>query len=256
MQQEDKKQDIELKDKAKEVGKEVLNVGVEYVGKSAKAATGAAVGAAGSAVSSMLMPILTKILIGIAITALVAGATTAVVNFIKNANELKIADTPNVVEKIRKISEFTTYTYVEEFVLDQKKAVAQEGGIFSFFSTSNVPDSSHHEIVLITRGKVRAGYDLSKITEQHLKIANDTISIMLPAPEVFDAIINPSDNDIFIEKGQWSHEEITAMQVNCRESLLNNALERGILDKANKQGEEKIKNLFKSFGFAEVILTR
>ena len=119
-----------------------------------------------------------------------------------------------------------------------------------------LPDSSHHEIVLITRGKVRAGYDLSKITEQHLKISNDTISVLLPAPEVFDAIINPSDNDIFIEEGQWSHEEITAMQVNCRERLLNNALERGILEKANKLGEEKIKNLFKSLGFAEVLVTR
>ena len=97
---------------------------------------------------------------------------------------------------------------------------------------------------------------MSKITEQHLKIYNDTVSVLLPAPEVFDAIINPSDNDIFIEEGKWSHEEITAMQVNCREKLLNNAIERDILKKADKQGEEKIKNLFKSFGFKEVIVGR
>ena len=134
--------------------------------------------------------------------------------------------------------------------------MAEEGGIFSFFKSKDVPDSTHHEIVLITRGKVRAGYDLSKITEQHLKISNDTVSVLLPAPEVFDAIINPSDNDIFIEEGKWSHEEITAMQVNCREKLLNNAIERDILKKADKQGEEKIKNLFKSFGFKEVIVGR
>lgn len=38
--------------------------------------------------------------------------------------------------------------------------------------------------------------------------------------------------------------------------LLNNAIERDILKKADKQGEEKIKNLFKSFGFKEVIVGR
>ncbi|MBR6540836.1 MAG: DUF4230 domain-containing protein [Bacteroidales bacterium] len=248
--------DKDLKDKAKELGKDVVGAGMDLAGKSIKAAAGAAGSAAGGMVTAMVMPLLTKILIGVAAAAILGGAVTAAVHFIKKANELKIADTPNVVEKIRKISEFTTYTYVEEFVLAQKKAVAQEGGILSFFSSSNVPDSSHHEIVLITRGKVRAGYDLSKITEQHLKISNDTISVLLPAPEVFDAIINPSDNDIFIEEGQWSHEEITAMQVNCRERLLNNALDRNILQNADKQGEEKIKNLFKSLGFKEVIVGR
>lgn len=38
--------------------------------------------------------------------------------------------------------------------------------------------------------------------------------------------------------------------------LLNNAIERDILMKADKQGEEKIKHLFKSFGFKEVIVGR
>ena len=38
--------------------------------------------------------------------------------------------------------------------------------------------------------------------------------------------------------------------------LLNNAIERDILKKAVKQGEEKIKHLFKSFGFKEFIVGR
>lgn len=38
--------------------------------------------------------------------------------------------------------------------------------------------------------------------------------------------------------------------------LLNNAIERDILKKADELGEEKIKHLFKSFGFKEVIVGR
>lgn len=260
MEQENKNQNTETQDIVKATGSKIFDKGMDIAGNAVKNAAGTAVksaaGAAGSAVASVAMPMLTKLIIAAVALSLAGGAITAAVHFIKKADELKIADTPNVVEKIKKISEFTTYTYVEEFVLAQKKSVVKEGGIFSFFKSKDVPDSIHHEIVLITRGKVRAGYDLSKITEQHLKIYNDTVSVLLPAPEVFDAIINPSDNDIFVEEGKWSHEEITAMQVNCREKLLNNAIERDILKKADKQGEEKIKHLFKSFGFKEVIVGR
>lgn len=256
MEQEKKGQNTEIKDKTRETANKIIDKGMDIAGKTVKGAAGAAGSAVGGAVASVAMPLLTKIIIAAVALSVTGGAITAAVHYIKKANELKIADTPNVVEKIKKISEFTTYTYVEEFVLAQKKSVAEEESIFSFFKTSEAPDSTHHEIVLITRGKVRAGYDLSKITEQHLKISNDTISILLPAPEVFNAIINPSDNDIFIEEGKWSHEEITAMQVNCREKLLNNAMERDILKNADKHGEEKIRHLFKSFGFKEVVVGR
>ena len=69
------------------------------------------------------------------------------------------------------------------------------------------------------------------------------------APEVFDAIINPSDNDIFVNSDKWSHEEITALQVDCKNRLLQNAHDNGVLEKADKHGKEKVENLFKTFGF-------
>ena len=43
------------------------------------------------------------------------------------SNKPKIADTKNVVEHVREISEFTTACYYEEFVVHETKMVAKEG---------------------------------------------------------------------------------------------------------------------------------
>jgi hypothetical protein len=134
-------------------------------------------------------------------------------------------------------------------VVKDIKVEAKEGGMLSFLHKSEVPDSTRSEIVIITRGVVRAGYDLAKIKDGDLKISNDTLSVVLPPTEIFDVIINPSDNDIFVNSDKWSHEEITALQVDCKNRLLQNAHDNGVLEKADKHGKEKVENLFKTFGF-------
>ena len=111
------------------------------------------------------------------------------------------------------------------------------------------PDSVRSEIVIITRGVVRAGYDLSKIDANDLSIRKDTISVKLPEAELFDIIINPSHNDVFVEEGVWSHEEVTALQVDYKNKLKDNAIASGLLEKAEKTGREKLQSLFKTFGF-------
>lgn len=39
------------------------------------------------------------------------------------------------------------------------------------------------------------------------------------------------------------------MQVDCRDRMLQNAIDRGILKKADEVGQKKVENLFKSLGF-------
>ena len=102
---------------------------------------------------------------------------------------------------------------------------------------------------------MRAGFDLSMLSENDLVVNGDTIDIRLPAPKVFDVISNPSDYRIFDESGDWQHEEIVAMQKKSKEKMLNNALDQKILEKANIIGKERIKALFTSFGFNVVNVT-
>lgn len=233
---------------ANKVG-EGLKSGIEAAAKTA-VKTGAK--AAGTAAFSALSPIIMKVVLGVLLAGLLGGGGAALVKFIKKANELKIADTPTIVKDIKKISEFTTYTYIEEFVIKSHKAEAKESAVRSFLHAGSAPDSLHSNIVFITRGVVRAGYNLAKISENDLKVSKDTVAIKLPSPEIFDVIINPSNYEVFVEEGTWSHEEITALQVNCQQALLNNAIESGILEKAASAGKEKLTSLFMTFGFNEV----
>lgn len=163
--------------------------------------------------------------------------------------ELKIDNTANVVEKIKKISEFTTACYYEEAVLKDSKVEKHEGGFLGLVDTE-----TSKEIVIIAKGKVRAGFDLSKVTEDKINIKNDTIGITLPEPEIFDVIINPSDYEMYIEEGNWSHEEVTALQTNYRAQLLAKAQERGILNKAKEVAKKRLESLFMTFGFTVVEL--
>lgn len=163
--------------------------------------------------------------------------------------ELKIDNTANVVEKIKEISEFTTACYYEEAVLKESKVEKNEGGFLGLVDTE-----TSKEIVIIAKGKVRAGFDLSKVTEDKINIKNDTIGITLPEPEIFDVIINPSDYEMYIEEAKWSHEEVTALQTNYRAQLLAKAQERGILNKAKEAAKKRLESLFMTFGFTVVEL--
>ena len=94
--------------------------------------------------------------------------------------ELKIENTANVVEKIKEISEFTTACYYEEAVLKDSKVEKNESGFLGLIDME-----TSKEIVIIAKGKVRAGFDLSKVTEDKINIKNDTIGITLPELEIF-----------------------------------------------------------------------
>lgn len=233
----------------------------DAAGKAAKAgakATGKVAVAGAKAAGKGLFGIVTgniqTILIALAIAGAVAGLGFGVKSLL-DAGKIKIMDTATVVTEIKQISEFTTYTYIDELIIHEQKTEEKESkGIFGI-GKKEVPDSLKSEIVMIVSGVTRAGYDLGKLTENDLKISGDTISVNLPAVEIFDVIVNPSDTRMFVEEGKWSHEEVTAMQVNCRNQMHQNALDRGILDKANEVGKEKVENLFKALGFKMVTVT-
>ena len=160
---------------------------------------------------------------------------------------LEIDPTANVVEHIRKISEFTTACYYEEYVIQHKKP-ASDNAMFNSIMTTP-------EIVLMAKGRVRAGFDLGKISADDMSSSGDTLRVVLPAPEIFDVITNPSDYEIFVEQGGWTHEEITELQIGGRERVLANAIDDNILQKADSIGRERLTALFQTFGFGVVELT-
>ena len=167
--------------------------------------------------------------------------------------ELKIDNTANVVEKIKSISEFTTACYYEEAVLKNSKTEAGKQNVLMNLVHIEA-DSVHSEVVILAKGKVRAGYDLGKISADQIQISGDSISVALPEPEIFDVIVNPSDYEMYIEEGKWNHDEISAMQAEYRNALTEKSKENGLLQKADETGKTRLATLFKALGFSYVEL--
>lgn len=109
-------------------------------------------------------------------------------------------------------------------------------------------------IVYIVKAKVRAGFDLSKIEEGDLIAKGDTLSIKLPAIEIFDVIVNPSDWEIVDRVGEWSDDDIRMLQTTAKVDIKNDAIAYGLLEKAESFGKESLISLFKTFGFSEVVI--
>ena len=187
-----------------------------------------------------------KVFIGLCL-GIVLALGVAVFLFFKDeaGAELKIDNTANIVTGIKKISEFNVITFYEELVLKEKKDTQV---FFEQVSTTN-------EIVIIAKGSVRVGFDLSKVKESDIVVMGDTLTVIVPSVEIFDIIVNPSDFEIFFEDGSWSHEEVTKIESNAKSRLKEDAINNNILNKANEIGIEKLVSFFKSFGFKIVNIT-
>lgn len=158
---------------------------------------------------------------------------------------LKIDKTANVVEEIKKISEFTTACFYEEQVMQEKH---ENEGLFAKITGDD-------EIVLITRGTVRAGFNLANMAES-LKVMGDTIAFRLPQVQIFDVIINPSDYDVYVEKGSWTHEQTMALVTTAQNKVREDALANNIIETARNNGEKKLQQLFGSLGFNTILIEK
>ena len=171
--------------------------------------------------------------------------------------ELKIAETANVVEQIKKISEFTSACYYKEIILREtktRKIVDNSLGnkIAKVFGKKDglVTD----EIVIIANGKVRAGFNLKGLSDDDIIVQGDTLTVTLPKVEILDVIVNPANFDVYVETGEWNENKVTEIKKQALEQIKSDAINDGILDKAKESGLKKLQEMFKSFGYNEVII--
>ena len=169
----------------------------------------------------------------------------------KGGSLLKIANTENVISEIRNIAELTSAQYYEEFVIKDSKIEQSKLG-FLMNKIRLGDDSTKVELVVIAKGRIRAGFNLRHLEETDIQMKADTLYLTLPKAEIFDVIVNPSEFENFVEEGKWSHDEFVALQSKAKDLIKQNAIDYGILETAEKHGKEKLTALFKGFGFSEV----
>ena len=178
-------------------------------------------------------------------------------NIVAEQEKLSIERTANIVEDVRQLAQFTTACFYQESVVRQTKQAEWSNGITgdalrAILGKNNTATTD--ELVLITRGSVRAGFNMAQITDDNIKVLSDTIIIKLPQPEVFDVIINPSDYDVFIENGTWTHEQLAEIVTNAQNQMRSEAIANGIYKQARESGEAKLQQLFHILGFNTVIV--
>lgn len=196
----------------------------------------------------------------IAIVILVGGAFVLYkLGVFDKKDELSIDKTANVVTEIKKISEFTSACYYEEIILQESKTNSvvdnSAGKTVAGWFGKDTKDLMSDQLVIVANGTVRAGFRLDQLDENRITVTGDTLSLTLPKAEIFDVIVNPSDFDIYIEDGTWDHEKVVEVENRAIDQIKNDAIKEGILEKANETGIKRLTEMFKAFGFSEVMIT-
>jgi hypothetical protein len=164
------------------------------------------------------------------------------------AQPITIDNTPVLVKEINNLSQLITITAYSELIVDSVKPFT-----VPLLPTIAIPIHPFDEkIVLIGKGKVLAGIDLAKIQEKDIYINEDSVSVKLPKAEILQTITNPSDFDIFEEKGNWNDTEVTAVKIKLRNKIIADALQQNILSKATATADIMMENFLRSAGFKKV----
>lgn len=237
-----------VEDKLKDLAKDGARMAGKAAAGAAKVTGKAAAGAAKTGLRTLMTPILI-----VAAVVIVGGGLFAGFKLDWFHKDLTIDKTANVVEEVKKIGQFTTSCYYEEVPLrDLRIDTVERSGIFGIGAGKSFKEN---EIVIVGKGRVRAGFDLSKLQADDINVHGDTLEMVLPQVEMFDIMMNPSDFTTEYESGTWSHELTKPLKERAKVQLENNALEFGILQKAEESGLKRLETLFRTFGFNTVLLT-
>jgi hypothetical protein len=167
-----------------------------------------------------------------------------------------IDKTSILIKEIRSIGQLITFTSFDEVVADSTIATPGSAVVKTFNRFTPVPllPSADKKLVLIGRGKILAGTDLRLLTDSSISIQNDTVTIRLPQVAILDAILNPSDFETFVEKGNWSEAEVILVKAQARRKMVARAIQRNILPKAEVKAKAVIENFVGSMGFKAVLV--
>lgn len=164
-----------------------------------------------------------------------------------------IDNTPILIKEINELAQLCTVTAYDEVVADSvESSIRGLKDAMLGYANALQMIGPQKKLVIIARGRVVAGVDLKKLSAQDFFIEKDSVSLSLPAAQIFDAIMNPSDFEIFIEQGFWSNDAVTAVKVKARKAMVKRALQQQILQKATDRSKTMMENFLRNSGYSKV----
>lgn len=118
--------------------------------------------------------------------------------------------------------------------------------------------------VLLLKGHVPAGFDMTKIGEDAIWVSQDSteVQLTLPPPEIFDEMVtlDLENSRILAQSDSCPNflcDDASKMLLNDslpegKQMIMDDAREKGILIEAAKDGNSYYQNLLKSLGFENV----
>ena len=165
-----------------------------------------------------------------------------------------IDKTPVVLKEIKSIGQLITYTSSDEVVADTTILTRGSAFVNAFNRLSPIPflPPADKQLVLIGKGRVLAGVDLSLLTDNNITVDKDTVSIILPKVSIIETIVNPSDFEVFLEKGPLTSQEEALVKLQVRRKLEARALQLDILKKADAKAKAVVRDFLGSMGYKKV----
>ena len=112
------------------------------------------------------------------------------------------------------------------------------------------------QVLLLAYGDVKAGFDLSRLSEGDLWTDGTRVQLHLPAPEILSTSIDYERTHAVYHRGtllmsrdiNWEGEIFEAAQ----DSIRQEAIDTGILEDATRYGQLYFENFLRSLGFTDV----
>ena len=163
-----------------------------------------------------------------------------------------IENTPVVVKQIQAIAQLITISAYEEMVADT--TVTDTRTIDIPLLPAIVLPSPTRKLVIIGKSTTNIGIDMQQLRDSDISGTKDSIHIILPAAQILDAIVNPSDVEVFIEEGAWDNTAVTNLKNKIRYLAISDAMSRGLLAQSERKAVDVLTNFFKAAGYQKVVV--
>jgi len=163
-----------------------------------------------------------------------------------------IENTPIVVKQIQAIAQLVTISAYEELVADTTVIDTKSINIplLPPIQLSTLP----RKLVIIGKSTTNIGIDMQQLRNNDISGTKDSIHIILPAAQILDVIVNPSDVEVFIEEGAWDNTAVTNLKNKIRYLAVSDAMSRGLLAQSERKAIEVLTNFFKGAGYRQVVV--
>lgn len=170
-------------------------------------------------------------------------------------DEFEIDNTPLKIEQVRSILELNTINFQDEVVVDtlemyqdvNEHAMGNLEKLFSFEDFENAISSSpiKRRLTLIVKGELLYGVNL-KTKEFDVYPKNDTLYVMLPAPELLSVSINPKNTEVFVENGKWQDFERRLLMKKAKNKMIASGEQLHLRERAKEPIIKLMHQLLKS----------